>query len=338
MSSRKLRWGIIGVSNFAVRKIVPAMRGCEHSELAAIASRDAARAKEAAATLEIPKSYGSYEELLADPDIDVIYNPLPNHLHVAWSIRAAEAGKHVLCEKPISATTADLRSLIEAKNKYKVAVAEAFMIRFHPQWQRVSELVRGGAIGELRAVSTCFSYYNANPENVRNIVDYGGGGMWDIGCYAVNVSRLLFAAEPRAVTAAFSTDPQFQVDRIASGILQFDQGQSVFVVGTQMVPYQRVQVFGTKGRIEVEVPFNAIPGEAMRIYLDNGSDLRGAGVTSEVVVPCDQYTLQADSFSLAAQGEGPLVNSLEESFGNTAALEAAFRSKASGRFEVPERL
>lgn len=338
MSVRKLRWGILGVSNFAVRKIVPAMRGCEHSELVGIASRDGARAKESAATLGIPKSYGSYDALLADPDIDVVYNPLPNHLHVLWSIKAAEAGKHVLCEKPISTTTADLRGLIAAKNQYRVAVAEAFMVRFHPQWKRAAELVHNGAIGELRAVSTCFSYYNANRENVRNIADYGGGGMWDIGCYAVNVSRLLFGSEPRAVAASFSPDPEFQVDRIASGILEFEQGQSVFVVGTQMVPYQRVQVFGTKGRLEVEIPFNAIPGEGMRLFLDNGSDLRGGGVTSEVVVACDQYTLQADAFSLAAQGEGTLVNSLEESFGNTAALEAAFRSKESGRFEVPERL
>ncbi|BDC48616.1 deoxyfructose oxidoreductase [Bryobacterales bacterium F-183] len=338
MSRRKLRWGILGVSNFAVRKIIPAMRTCEYSELTGIASRDGARAKEAAATLGIPKSYGSYDELLADPEIDVVYNPLPNHLHVLWSIKAAEAGKHVLCEKPISTTTADLRSLIDAKNKHRVAVAEAFMIRFHPQWKRVSELVQSGAIGELRAVSTCFSYYNANPENVRNIVDYGGGGMWDIGCYAVNVSRLLFQTEPNAVAASFSPDPEFAVDRIASGILQFEKGQSVFVVGTQMVPYQRVQVFGTKGRIEVEIPFNALPGEGMRILIDNGTDLRGAGITSEVVEPCDQYTLQADAFSLAVQGEGTLVNSLEESFGNTAVLEAAFRSKESGRFEVPERL
>jgi predicted dehydrogenase len=333
---RKLKWGVLGVSNFAMRKFIPAVRSCEYSEITAIASRDLARSRQAADTMEIPTAYGSYEDLLADPSIDVIYNPLPNHLHVEWSIRAADAGKHVLCEKPISLSTADLRRLIEARDRSQVQIAEAFMIRFHPQWLRVAELIRAGAVGEVRAVSTCFSYFNANASNVRNVRDYGGGGMQDIGCYAVNASRFAFGAEPLRVMSTMSLDPEFQVDRLTSGVLEFSQGQAVFVCSTQMVPYQRVQILGTKGRIEVQIPFNAVPGESMQIFIDDGSDVKGTGIRMESVEACDQYTLEADGFARAVQGQQPLVNGLEDTFGNTATIEAAFRSAASGKWEVPE--
>ncbi len=337
--SVKSRWGILGVSNFAARKIVPAVRSCEETVFTAIASRDLARAKQAATAMEIAKAYGSYEELLADPDVDVIYNPLPNHMHVPWSIRAAKAGKHVLCEKPVSLSTADLRSLIAARDEHRVLIAEAFMIRFHPQWLRVVELIRSGAIGPVRAVSTCFSYFNRSADNVRNIADYGGGGMWDIGCYAVNVARLVFGAEPVRTMALLEKDPDFQTDRLASGILEFPGGgQCVFVCSTQMVPYQKVQIFGSQGRIEVEIPFNAPPGEGMRIFIDNGADVKGSGIRIETVDACDQYTLQADSFTRATRGAGPLVNSLEDTFGNTATLEALLLSAASGGWQAPVQL
>jgi predicted dehydrogenase len=187
---RKLKWGVLGVSNFAVRKVIPAVKSCEHSEITGIASRDLERARQAADTLGIPKAYGSYDEMLADPELDVIYNPLPNHLHVEWSKRAAAAGKHVLCEKPISLSTADLRALIEVRNRNQVHIAEGFMIRYHPQWLRAVELARSGLIGEVRAVSTCFSYFNSNPANVRNVSEYGGGGMLDIGCYSPRTGDL----------------------------------------------------------------------------------------------------------------------------------------------------
>ena len=334
----KLRWGVLGVSNFAVRKVIPAFAGCEHSVVAAIASRDLEKARSAARDLGIDKAYGSYEELLADPSIDVIYNPLPNHMHVPWSIRAAEAGKHVLCEKPIAVSTGELRDLIAARDRNGVKIAEGFMVRFHPQWLRVMELVRGGAIGQLRAVSTAFSYFNRKAENVRNVPAYGGGGLYDIGCYAIHVSRWLFGGEPVGVSGVLEKDAEFQVDRLCSGLLEFAGGQAVFVCGTQMVPYQRVQIFGTDGRIEVVIPFNAVPGEGMRILIDDGSDVKGSGVREEVVAPCDQYTLELDGFSRAVKGEVGLVNSLEESFGNAAVIEAVFSAAESGRRVSPVRL
>ncbi len=336
--AKKLRWGVLGVSNFAVRKVIPAFAGCEDSVLVAIASRELGKARTASQELGIEKAYGSYEDLLADPEIDVIYNPLPNHLHVPWTIRAAEAGKHVLCEKPIAVSTAELRDLIAARDRCGVRIAEAVMVRFHPQWLRVIELVRGGSIGEVRAVSTMFSYFNRKAENVRNVLAYGGGGLYDIGCYAIHVSRWLFGSEPVGVCGALSRDPGFQVDRLASGLLEFPEGQAVFVCGTQMVPYQRVQIFGTGGRIEVEIPFNALPGEGMRIFIDDGSDVKGSGIREERGVACDQYTLELDGFSRAVKGEMALVNSLEESFGNTAVIEAMFASAESGRRVVPVSL
>jgi predicted dehydrogenase len=217
-----------------------------------------------------------------------------------------------------------------------VKMAEAFMIRFHPQWLRVIEMVRGGSIGDLRAVSTVFSYFNRKPENVRNNADYGGGGLYDIGCYAVHVARWLFGAEPVGVQGALERDPDFGVDRLASAMLEFPGGMAAFVCSTQMVPYQRVQALGTKGRIEIEIPFNAVPGQEMRVFLDDGSDVQGGGVRFETVAACDQYTLEADGFSLAAQGAGPVVNPLEESFGNTAVLQAIFEAAASGKRVTPE--
>ena len=332
---KKLRWGVLGVSNFAVRKVIPAIVGCRYTEVAAIASRDLSRARMAAGELGIATAYGSYEELLADPAIDVIYNPLPNHLHVPWSIRAADAGKHVLCEKPVALSTFELRELMAARDRNGVEICEAFMVRFHPQWTRVLEMVRGGVIGDPRVVLTAFSYFNRKPENVRNVADFGGGGLYDIGCYAVYVSRWLFGTEPVGVSGVVDRDPDFLVDRLASAVLEFPQGQAVFVCSTQLVAHQRVQILGTKGRIEVSVPFNAAPGEPMRVLVDDGSDVMGSGIRVESVAACDQYTLQADGFSLAVQGGVPLLNTLEESYGNIAVLEAIFKSAETGQRVIP---
>lgn len=332
---RKLRWGVLGVSNFAMRKVIPAIAGCEHAVVAAIGSRDVGRARVAAAEMGIETAYGSYEDLVSDATIDVIYNPLPNHMHVPWSIRAADAGKHVLCEKPVALNTGELRDLIAARDRNGVKIAEAFMIRYHPQWLRVVELVRGGSIGEVRAVSTAFSYFNRKSENVRNNPDFGGGGLYDIGCYAIHVARWLFGSEPVGVSGVLEKNPEFRVDRLASAVMEFSAGQAVFVCSTQMVPYQRVQIFGTKGRLEVVIPFNAVPGESMVVLVDDGSDVRGSGIREERVAACDQYTLEADGFSLAAQGLVPLASPLEESFGNAAVIEAVFASAESGRRVVP---
>src|SRR5258708_4774205 len=233
------------------------MQKGEWSAVTAIASRDLNKAKDAASKLGIEKAYGSYEELLADPEIEAIYNPLPNHLHVPWSIKAAEAGKHVLCEKPVSQTVAEARTLLAARERCGVKIGEAFMVKTHPQWVRTRELIRKGVVGDLRAIVGVFSYFNRDPENVRSKLEWGGGGLLDIGCYPITTSRFIFGEEPVSVLALIERDPDFKTDRLATAILEFPSGQAVFTCSTQLVAYQRMQFLGTQGRIEIEIPFNA---------------------------------------------------------------------------------
>jgi predicted dehydrogenase len=333
--NRKVRWGVLGVANIAEKKVIPAMQRGAWSEIAAIASRDLRKAEKAARELGIPKAYGSYEELLADPEIEAIYNPLPNHLHVPWSIRAAEAGKHVLCEKPVALDTQEARQLLEAQVRTGVKIGEAFMVRTHPQWLRTRELIRAGRIGELRSVLGFFSYSNLDPANIRNVPAWGGGGLMDIGCYPINTSRFVFGEEPRRVMALIERDPQMQVDRLTSGLLDFPSGQSVFTCGTQIVAYQRMQFFGTNGRIEIEIPFNAPPDRPCRIFVDDGSDLFGASIQTETFPVCDQYTIQGDLFSRAVRGEGEVPVPVEDAIRNMAVIDALVRSAESGRWETP---
>jgi len=318
---KKVRWGILGVARIATVKVIPAMQRGAWSEVAAIASRDIEKARRAASDLGIPQAYGSYEELLADPEIEAIYNPLPNHLHVPWSIRAAEAGKHVLCEKPISMTVAECRALIAARDRTGVKIGEAFMVRTHPQWLRVREIVRSGEIGDLRAAHVAFGYFNIDPANVRNLADIGGGALMDIGCYAIQFSRFVFEQEPRRVIGLIERDPQMRTDRLTSALLDFPSGQAGFTCSTQMAPYQRAQILGTKGRVEVEIPVNTPPDKPTRIFVD-----AGAGLRTEEFPACDQYTIQGDLFSKAVRGEGPVPTPLEDSIRNMAVVEAVFRS------------
>ena len=333
---RKLRWGVLGVARIALVKVIPAMQAGELTEITAIASRDQSRAAFAARELGIPKAYGSYEELLADPEIDAIYNPLPNHLHVPWSIRAAEAGKHVLCEKPIGMSVREARELILARNRTGVTIGEAFMVAVHPQWQRAVELVRGGSIGTLRSITASYGYFNDHPENIRNIPEYGGGGLMDIGCYPIKISRMIFGEEPRWITGAISRDRNFGTDMLTSAILQYPSGRCIFTCSTQVVPHQSVQIFGTTGRIEFEIPFNALPGRVSRIHIDDGSDLTGARIKTEEFPPCDQYTLQGDRFSQAVFEHTPPPVPLEDSLSNMAVIEAIVRSSETGRWEEPK--
>ena len=251
----KVRWGVLSTSNFAQMKILPAMKHCQFAEVTALASRDLEKAKAAAERAGIAKAYGSYEELLADPDIEVIYNPMPNHLHVPWTIKALAAGKHVLCEKPIGLNVADAQRLLEATQQYPhLKVMEAFMYRLHPQWQCARQLVQEGKIGELRTIQSFFSYFNANAGNIRNMADIGGGGLMDIGCYNISLSRLIFEAEPQRVLGILDYDPQFKTDRLTSGILDFGHGTATFTCSTQLASYQRVLIFGTEGYVEIEIP------------------------------------------------------------------------------------
>jgi len=322
----KVRWGVLGAAKIATQKVIPAMQRGEWSEVLGIASRDIEKARRTAAVLGIPKAYGSYEELLEDPEIEAVYNPLPNHLHVPWSIRAAEAGKHVLCEKPIGLDVAECRALIDARDRTGVKIGEAFMVRTHPQWLRAREIVRSGEIGDLRAIQVAFSYFNRDPANVRNVADWGGGGLMDIGCYPIQISRFLFGQEPLRVVGMLEFDPDFSTDRLASAILDFASGQCTFVCSTQLVPYQRVQIFGTRGRIEIEIAFNAPPDRPCRIFIDNGADVFGGGIRTEEFSVCDQYTIQGDLFSLAVRGKGEIPTPLEDSLGNMQVIDALFRS------------
>lgn len=325
-NSKKVKWGVISTAKIGVQKVIPAMQQGEASEIVAIASRDAQNAKQTASLLGIPKSYGSYEELLADPEIEAIYNPLPNHLHVPWSVRAAEAGKHVLCEKPLALTAEEAQTLVDARDRTGVLITEAFMVRSHPQWLRVRELVREGRIGELRAVQGAFSYMNRDPENIRNMADIGGGGVYDIGCYPTVIARYLFEAEPNRVAAIVERDPEMKTDRLTSALLDFDRGQASWVCSTQLVPYQRMQVFGTTGRIEVEIPFNAPPDAPTRIFIDDGSALGGANAVVEEFPVTDQYTVQGDLFSRAVRDGESVEFPLENAVTNMRILEALLRA------------
>src|SRR5579863_2762003 len=278
---RKVKWGVLGVAKIAVEKVIPAMQRGEVSEVAAIASRDGARARAAADQLGIPRAFGAYEDLLADPEIDAVYNPLPNELHVLWTLRALAAGKHVLCEKPIALDAEEGRQLIEARDRSGKLVAEAFMVRFHPQWRRARELARTGSIGELRAIQTFFSYHLLDPANVRNRPP-GGGGLYDIGCYAILTARYIFGAEPSRVVAAMDVDPRFGTDRLASAVIEFPGVRHLtFTAGTQLAGHQHVTIAGKTGRIEIGIPFNAPMDRPTRITIDSGVDLVGSGARSE---------------------------------------------------------
>jgi predicted dehydrogenase len=326
----KVRWGVLGVARIATAKVIPAMQRGEWSEVVAIASRDGDKARQAAAQLGIPKACGSYEELLGDPEVEAIYNPLPNHLHVPWSIRAAQAGKHVLCEKPIAMSVAECRSLMAARDQTGVKIGEAFMVRTHPQWLRARQLIRSGEIGNLRAVMGAFSYHNLDPKNIRNVPEYGGGALMDIGCYPITTSRFLFGEEPARVQGLVERDPEMGTDRLTSAILKFPSGHSVFSCSTQLVPYQRMQILATSGHIEIEIPFNAPPDRPSRIFVDSGADPR----TEEFAV-CDQYTIQGDCFSRAIREGGEVPVPLEDALRNMAVIEAVFRSAKTGRWEAP---
>ena len=330
-----VRWGILGAAKIALEKVIPGMRGSALAQVVAIASRDIAKARAAANRLGIPRAYGSYQELIDDPDIEAIYNPLPNHLHVPWSIRAAEQGKHVLCEKPIALTAREALDLLEARDRTGVQIGEAFMVRTHPQWHKVREIIASGRIGELRLIAGHFSYYRRDPGDIRSRVEWGGGALMDVGCYPITISRWLFGAEPTEVVGLIERDPDMQIDRLTSGLLRFEAGQATFSCAMQLVPYQTMQIFGTTGHIRIGIPFNAPPRDECRIFVDDGRDLAGGGIEPIMFPPVDQYTLQADRFSEAIRGVGSVPVSLEDAMGNMAVIDALFRSAESHQWERP---
>jgi predicted dehydrogenase len=331
----KVSWGVLGVAKIGVEKVIPAMQKGACSRVDAIASRDIEKARGAAAALGIARAYGSYEELLADPAIEAIYNPLPNELHVPWTLRALEAGKHVLCEKPIALNAHEAEALLAARARSGKHVAEAFMVRFHPQWRRALELAHSGAIGRLGAIQTFFSYHVLDPTNIRNKPP-GGGALYDIGCYAVLTARYIFGDEPVRVFASTDRDPAMGVDRLVSALAEFPGGrQLTFTCATQTAPHQRVTIAGDQGRIEIAIPFNAPPDRPTHITIDDGADLSGGGARSQEFAICDQYTLQGDAFSRAVRGEASLEFPIEDAIANMRAIDAIFRSAQSGRWETP---
>jgi predicted dehydrogenase len=330
--ANKVRWGVLSTARIGWEKVIPAMQQGEMCSIDAIASRNVDSAKSWAAKLGIARAYGSYEDLLADPQIEAIYNPLPNDLHVEWTLKAARAGKHVLCEKPFAMNAREAAQLKEVAGQ--VHIMEAFMVRFHPQWLRARELARAGDLGELRTVQVAFSYNNPDANNIRNKPENGGGALYDIGCYAIVAGRFLFEAEPLRVMALIERDPVFKTDRLCSALLDFGQGRRLdFSVSTQSTPFQRLQVIGTKKRLEIKIPFNAPPGEAMRIYVDDGKVIGGRAAVMETLPGCDQYTLQGDVFSRAVRGEIPLPYGVDDAICNMRVIDALFASEKNGKWE-----
>jgi predicted dehydrogenase len=331
-SMKPVVWGVISTAKIGRERVLPGMKKSNLIDIRAIASRTQDAAQATADALGIPVAYGSYEALLADPEIEAVYNPLPNHLHVPLTLQAAKAGKHVLCEKPIALTANEAASLREAAEA--VLIAEAFMVRFHPQWLRARELVREGRIGALRTVQMIFGYNNVDPANVRNQADIGGGGLYDIGCYAIVAGRFFFAAEPTRGVSLMDRDPAFGTDRLSSALVDFGNGRRLdFTVSTQMAPQQRIQLCGTEGRIELPIPVNLPQGATTRILIDDCSSLEGTGIVTETLQESDQFMLQGEAFSRAVRGEVPLPYGVEDAVANMRVIDALFRSEKSGRWE-----
>jgi predicted dehydrogenase len=326
----KVRWGVLGVANIAVKKVIPAMQRGELTEVVGIASRDPARAWAAASALGLPSAYRTYEELLDDPGIEAIYIPLPNHLHVPWTIRAAERGKHVLCEKPIALNATEAATLLEARDRYGVMIQEAFMIRTHPQWIAAVDSARDGTLGRVQSIIGHFSYHNVDRANVRNMAGIGGGGLLDIGCYLIHAGRWIIGREPLRVSSLIEKDPELGIDRLTSMLIDFGDAQMIGTCGTQMASAQRIHILGEKARLEIEIPFNAPADRPCRIFMDDGRSPR----TMEFPA-CDQYTLQGDAFSRAIRTRTGQPLALEDSVANMRTIDAIFRAAASGTWVRP---
>jgi len=333
-ASDPVRWGIISTARIGTEQVIPGMLKSKELVVRALASRALPTARKTASKLGIPVTYGSYEELLDDPDIEAVYIPLPNHLHVPMTLAAAARGKHVLCEKPIALTAAEAKELENAPDN--VLIAEAFMVRHHPQWLRARELAESGRLGDVRAIQVMFSYFNRDAEDIRNIPGAGGGALYDIGCYPIVVGRFIFGDEPRRVMALVDRDPDFRTDRTTSGLLDFGEGRHLtFTASTQASDYQRVNVLGTKARLDVMIPFNAPLGGATELYIDKGTKLGDASAKPIKIAKCHQYQLEAEAFSRAIRGKEKLAYGVEDAILQMRVIDALFRSETSGKWEVP---
>jgi predicted dehydrogenase len=331
--TRPVRWGVLGNASIARKKVVPAMQRAENCAVVAIASRDADRAAETAESLGIERSYGSYDALIDDPDIEAVYIPLPNSMHAEWTLKAAAAGKHVLCEKPLAMTEAEAATVVDGCRRAGVLLMEAFMYRLHPQWVAVRELVAAGRIGSLQTIQALFSYSNDDPTNIRNIAELGGGALMDIGCYPINVARMMFGAEPTGVHGAIQRDPRFRTDVLTSAVLDFDGRQATFSCSTRLQDDQRVHLLGTEGRILVEIPFNIPPDRSTRIIHATGGSAGAVPPlppdTEVIEVPAaDQYQLQAEQFATAVRNGGRTPIPPEDAIANMAVIDQLFAAAA----------
>jgi predicted dehydrogenase len=326
----ELRWGIMSTADIGRTKVVPAIQRAARNRVVAVASRDIERAREYAGALSIGKVHGSYEELLADPELDAVYIPLPNHLHAEWVMAAARAGKHILCEKPLAMNAAEAERMVAVAEQHGVLLAEAFMYRLHPSWQKVREVVASGRIGRLSAVQSWFGYFNDDTTNIRNIYEAGGGALYDIGCYCVNLSRLLFDAEPHRVAGALVRDPQMGVDVLTSGILEFDTGIASFTCSTRTETDQRVHIYGTTGRISIGIPFNNPPDRPTPIFVTAGGTPPVAPDTETITIPAaDPYTVEAEVFAAAVLDHAPLPFPPADAIANMRVLDLLFESAAA---------
>jgi len=323
-----IRWGVLSTADIGMSKVTPAIQAASNSQVVAIASRDSGRAAAAAAELGIRDAYGTYEELLAADDVDAVYIPLPNDMHAEWVFKAAAAGKHILCEKPLAMSQQEASSMVSACQKAGVKLQEAFMYRHHPSWVEAVRLVRSGAIGELQAVQSWFSYSNDDPTNIRNRVENGGGAIMDIGCYNINLSRLLFDAEPINVASVVHRDPVMGIDTLTSAVLEFPGGrQSSFACSIRSEEYQRVHIFGADGRIDIEIPFNIPPDRETRIYVSSGGNPPVEPATEMTVFPAvDQYTIQAELFAEAILNNSDVAVDPSDAVANMAVIERILQS------------
>ena len=321
-------WGVLSVSAHYRERVHTYVVKSPLVDMRAVASRVRDRADAFAREFGIPRSYGSYEQLLADREVEAVYIPLPNHLHAEWVKKCADAGKHVLCEKPFAMNAREAEEAISYAEKKGVRVMEAFMYRFHPQWQRAREIVKAGELGRVHSIHTIFAYMLTDPTNIRNILSAGGGAIMDIGCYAVSTSRFLLGREPERVVSLVNRDAIFKTDILSSGVLDFGAAQSVFTVGTQTYSWQKVDVIGSGGEMRVHVPFNAYPDTPLQVSVSTAVGEREVRTEN-----ADQYQRMFEGFSRAVRGEIPVPTPPQDAINNMKVLDALFRSEKSGTWE-----
>ncbi len=323
-----LQLGILGVSNFFRKRIAIPIPTSPVIDMVALASRSEEKARQAAQEYGVARAYGSYDALLNDPQVDAVYISLPNHLHAEWIKRAADAGKHVLCEKPLALDAAEAQDCLDYAAERGVTVMEAFMYRLHPQWLHVRNIIRQQEIGSIHLVESFFGYNNTDPSNIRNQPDTGGGALLDVGCYAVSASRFLTGSEPQRVISLAQVDANFGTDVLFTGMLDFGMARATFTVATQTFPYQRVTVHGSSGVISLTIPFNAHADTDAEVIVTTRVGTR------EIYLPAeDQYILEFEAFAQAVNDQAVPPISPADTVNNMRVLDALKKAHQTGQWE-----